>query len=99
MHEGENTGRALLKVYDINMQALIKSIPAHTNDINSIAYVDRKNSAVFISGSDDCRVKIWDTRALGIYDKPAGYFLGHISGITNVASREDGCYVASNGKD
>lgn len=54
---------------------------------------------MFISGSDDCDIIAWDTRALGINNKPVGYFLGHVCGITNVQSREDGYYIASNGKD
>ena len=43
-------------------------------------------------------VKIWDTRALGFNDAPVGYFIGHVSGITSVTSREDGVYIASNSK-
>ncbi len=32
-------------------------------------------------------------------NKPAGVFIGHQEGIANVASKGDGIYVASNGKD
>ena len=42
------------------------SIKAHRDDINSIAYSNKHNSAIFISGSDDGLCKIWDHRALGI---------------------------------
>jgi hypothetical protein len=53
---------------------------------------------LFYVKKKDCRVKVWDMRALGIHDRPVGYLLGHVCGITSVASREDGYYVASNSK-
>ena len=90
--------RANLKVFDVKMDAVTKTIHAHNDDINTISYVQRENQSIFISGSDDCTVKIWDTRALGIHDEPVGYFLGHCCGISSVTSREDGFYVASNSK-
>ena len=43
-------------------------------------------------------VKVWDRRALNS-NRPAGVFVGHAEGITNVASKGDGIYLASNGKD
>jgi len=36
---------------------------------------------------------------LGINNQPVGYFLGHISGITSVSSKEDNFLIASNSKD
>ena len=44
-------------------------------------------------------VKLWDMRMLGNRDRPAGVFIGHAEGVTNVASRGDGVYLASNCKD
>lgn len=38
---------------------MIDSIEAHDNDINSIAFLNKHSSSVFISGSDDNLVKIW----------------------------------------
>ena len=47
------------------------SIPLHSS-----------NESVFVSGSDDSLVKVWDVRALGIANKPVGIFYGHFSGVT-----------------
>lgn len=71
-------GVAYLKIYDINEDKVSKSIPAHKQDINSINYIDKNNSSIFLSASDDCQAKIWDVRALGIHNKPVGFFLGLI---------------------
>lgn len=43
-------------------------------------------------------IKIWDRRAFG-NGLFAGAFVGHCEGVTHVASKGDGVYVASNGKD
>jgi WD repeat-containing protein 23 len=43
-------------------------------------------------------VKVWDRRAISS-NIPVGIFVGHAEGITNVCSKGDGIYVASNGKD
>ena len=43
-------------------------------------------------------IKVWDRRALS-GGREAGAFIGHAEGITNVASKGDGIYLASNGKD
>ena len=43
-------------------------------------------------------VKVWDRRAISS-NIPVGVFVGHAEGITNVCSKGDGIYVASNGKD
>ena len=43
-------------------------------------------------------VKVWDRRAISS-NIPVGIFIGHAEGITNVCSKGDGIYVASNGKD
>ncbi|EAS04686.2 WD domain, G-beta repeat protein (macronuclear) [Tetrahymena thermophila SB210] len=91
--------KAQIKMFDVQRERVSDSILAHDDDINSIAFVDKHNSSVFISGSDDRSVKIWDTRALGPNGQSAGELLGHVAGITHVDSRQDNYYVASNGKD
>ncbi|KRX07491.1 WD40-repeat-containing domain [Pseudocohnilembus persalinus] len=96
---GSSHHKAQLKVYDIRHQYLIKSIPAHDDDINSITYLQKANPNVIVSASDDSVIKIWDTRALGVTNRPQGYLLGHACGITKISSREDGFYLASNSKD
>lgn len=72
---------------------------AHNDEINSVCWANRESSNILFTGSDDCFVKVWDRRALGENNKPAGVFIGHQEGIANVASKGDGIYVASNGKD
>ena len=71
----------------------------HDDEINSVCWANRESSNLLFTGSDDCYVKIWDRRALGKKNTPAGVFIGHQEGVTNVASKGDGLYLASNGKD
>lgn len=85
--------------YDLNsnrMQARIKQ--AHTNEINSVCFANRQQSNLIFTGSDDTLVKVWDRRALN-NNRPTGVFVGHAEGVTNVASKGDGVYLASNCKD
>lgn len=58
-------------------------------------------SDILFTGGDDCMVKVWDRRAFGSSgsNRPAGIFVGHAEGVTNIASKGDGIYAASNGKD
>lgn len=91
-------GYARLQIFDVPTNQIIRSISAHTNDINSVCYVDKQNSSLVITGSDDSLCKIWDTRASNS-NSPVGTFYGHVSGMTNVCSKEDSRYFISNCKD
>ncbi len=71
---------------------------SHRDEINSVCFANRQHSNIFLSGSDDTFVKVWDRRSLS-GSRPVGVFVGHAEGITNVCSKFDGIYVASNGKD
>lgn len=72
---------------------------AHDDEINSVCFANRQHSNIVFTGSDDTMVKVWDRRALGNHNRPVGVFVGHAEGVTNVASKGDGVYVASNAKD
>jgi WD repeat-containing protein 23 len=72
---------------------------AHDDDINSVCWANRESSNILFTGSDDCFVKVWDRRALGSSNKPAGIFIGHQEGVAHVTSKGDGIYLASNAKD
>ena len=63
-----------------------------------MCFANRMSSNLIFTGSDDGLVKVWDRRDLG-NNRAAGAFVGHHEGITNVASKGDGFYLASNGKD
>ena len=91
-------GSAKLQIYDLTQNKISRSIDAHDNDINSICFVDKLNSSLIISGSDDVLCKLWDTRAFN-GNRPVGVFYGHMGGITNVCSKEDNRYFISNCKD
>ena len=71
----------------------------HDDEINTVCWANRESSNLLFTGSDDCFVKVWDRRALSSNNRAAGVFVGHQEGITNVASKGDGIYLASNGKD
>lgn len=89
---------APIQVYDLERKRVKNSIMAHDEDINSVCYLDRRNSSIVISGSDDGLCKIWDTRILQD-NRPVGIFYGHVCGLTCVNSKEDDRYFISNSKD
>ena len=95
---GRRQNGAPIQVFDIVNNKVKHSIIAHDDDINTICYVDRSNSSIFISGSDDGLCKLWDTRILE-NNKPVGIFYGHMAGLTCVNSKEDNRYFISNSKD
>ena len=94
---GTKSGEVLL--YDLGSNRMQSRVTgAHQDEINSVCFANRQHSNVVFTGSDDSLVKIWDRRALN-NNRPAGIFVGHSEGVTNVASKGDGIYVASNCKD
>ena len=95
---GSKAGHIL--IYDM-MSNRVNTVvrDAHDDEINSVCWANRESSNLLFTGSDDCFVKVWDRRALGRGNRAAGVFIGHQEGVTNVASKGDGLYLASNGKD
>jgi len=93
-----------LYVYDLAANRRVIRVPAHDEDVNTVAWAD-STSQLLLSGSDDALVKLWDRRLLGSAsgagspNKPVGVFCGHLEGITHVSSKGDGRYVISNSKD
>ena len=93
------TKAAQLLVYDLVANRMAAKVNhTHTDEINSVCFANRMHSNIIFSGSDDGIVKVWDKRALNS-NRPAGLFIGHAEGVTNVASKGDGIYLASNSKD
>jgi WD repeat-containing protein 23 len=85
--------------YDLAANRVSARVPnSHDDEINSVCFANRQHSNIFLSGSDDSYVKVWDRRALND-NRPVGVFVGHAEGVTNVCSKGDGIYVASNSKD
>ncbi|WFC98268.1 hypothetical protein MYAM1_000993 [Malassezia yamatoensis] len=85
-------------VYDVEAQRRVLSVPAHDDDVNSVTFADSASSNVFVSGSDDALLKVWDRRSL-VRGKPAGCLPGHTEGITYISPKGDGRYCISNSKD
>jgi len=96
---GGSKGGQIL-IYDL-MQNRVTTVVdnAHEDEINSVCWANRESSNILFTGSDDCFVKVWDRRNFGKNNRPSGVFIGHQEGVTNVASKGDGLYLASNGKD
>lgn len=93
-----SSGFAKLQIFDVIQNRVTRSINAHNNDINSVCFVEKLNSSLIITGSDDVLCKLWDIRAFNS-NNPVGIFYGHLGGMTNVCSKEDGRYFISNCKD
>mmetsp|Transcript_31970 Transcript_31970/g.31253 ORF Transcript_31970/g.31253 Transcript_31970/m.31253 type:complete len:112 (+) Transcript_31970:793-1128(+) len=96
------TKGASILVYDLISNRVTNRVrTSHSDEINSVCFANREDSHVVFTGSDDCTIRVWDRRVLGSGStgNAMGMFLGHSEGITNVCSKGDGVYLASNGKD
>jgi len=94
--------QGVMTLYDVERRRKVWSARVHADDVNTVCYVEEQRDNIFVSGSDDATVKIWDRRLLRNGDRNAGCvggFLGHDQGITCVASRGDGRFIISNSKD
>jgi DDB1- and CUL4-associated factor 11 len=85
-------------VYDVDMRKITLKLEGHTDDINAVCFADPLSMNLLFSGSDDSVVKVWDRRSMA-GGHEAGWLVGHTEGITFVASKGDGRYVITNGKD
>jgi DDB1- and CUL4-associated factor 11 len=92
------TGGGIM-IYDLEKQRRTLALRGHSADVNSICFATDESAHLFYSGSDDCTAKVWDRRLLGKTDRPVGVLVGHMGGLTHVASRGDGRHLATNSKD
>ncbi|KAF0694975.1 hypothetical protein As57867_014147, partial [Aphanomyces stellatus] len=88
-------------LHDMTTNTSVCHLHGHDDDVNAITFVDGPQSSnVFVSGSDDCYIKLWDRRMMSEANaRPQGVFVGHTEGITHMSSRDDGYYFLSNAKD
>lgn len=92
------TGAHSIVVYDIESRQVLHHIIGHTQDVNAVCFADKGSPHILYSGSDDCTIKVWDTRSIGD-GREAGAFVGHVEGLTYIDSKNDGRYILSNSKD
>lgn len=92
------TGADSIIVYDIESRRVLHHVAGHDNDVNAVCFADKSSPHILYSGSDDCTIKVWDTRSMGD-GRESGAFVGHIEGLTYIDSKGDGRYILSNGKD
>ncbi|TDH68172.1 hypothetical protein CCR75_003229 [Bremia lactucae] len=95
------TSQSSVVLVDMETSVPMSHVVGHHDEVNAIAFVDGPlHTNVFVSGSDDSLIKLWDRRVLSESNpKPQGVFPGHTDGITHVSSRDDGYYFISNSKD
>uniref|UniRef100_A0AAV1VPF2 Uncharacterized protein n=1 Tax=Peronospora matthiolae TaxID=2874970 RepID=A0AAV1VPF2_9STRA len=95
------TSQSSVVLMDMETRVPMCHVVGHHDDVNAIAFVDGPlHTNVFVSGSDDMLIKLWDRRVLSeSYPKPQSVFTGHTDGITHISSRDDGYYFISNSKD
>ena len=91
--------RGVLIVYDIERRVNVLKAAAHSDDINTVCYLDAGDDGgagnVMVTGSDDHLIKVWDRRTQSCI----GGWIAHTDGLTSVVSCCDGQYVLSNSKD
>ncbi|KAK0628659.1 WD40-repeat-containing domain protein [Bombardia bombarda] len=97
-HLVAGTSTNSIVVYDIERRQSLHHVVAHYGDVNAVCFADKMSPHILYSGSDDCTIRVWDTRSIGD-NREAGAFIGHIEGITYIDSKGDGRYILSNGKD
>mmetsp|Transcript_7007 Transcript_7007/g.20478 ORF Transcript_7007/g.20478 Transcript_7007/m.20478 type:complete len:321 (+) Transcript_7007:307-1269(+) len=88
-------------LYDVEAQRTISKAHAHKDDVNTVCFAD-DNDQVYLSGSDDCMIKVWDRRCGESGDglsRAQGILPGHTEGLTYMSPKGDGRYFISNGKD
>jgi DDB1- and CUL4-associated factor 11 len=94
-----------LLVMDLSRRETVARSNLHGDDVNATCWhgdsPDASHAHVLVSGSDDTLVRLYDRRLMDDSgtSRPVGYLPGHIDGITSVASRGDGRYLVTNGKD
>ncbi|PRP82618.1 hypothetical protein PROFUN_04923 [Planoprotostelium fungivorum] len=86
-------------IYNLERREVEHKVLAHSNDINTVTYMEETNGNIIITGSDDQKCKVWDRRQLSENATPQAVMRGHFRGITHVSSKGDGRYFLSNGKD
>ncbi|CAG9462039.1 unnamed protein product [Pedinophyceae sp. YPF-701] len=93
-------------VYDVEARRCVASTNPtyHDDDLNTVSYMGGMDSNVFVTGSDDHSIKVWDKRTLGGAsgggaNRPVGLLLGHTEGVCHTDPLGDGRYLLSNGKD
>eukprot|EP01099_Mayorella_cantabrigiensis_P008694 TRINITY_DN821_c0_g4_i1.p1 TRINITY_DN821_c0_g4~~TRINITY_DN821_c0_g4_i1.p1 ORF type:complete len:484 (-),score=75.44 TRINITY_DN821_c0_g4_i1:17-1468(-) len=84
-----------ISIYNLDRRQTVNQFRGHENDINSVGFIDG-TSQVFVSGSDDFLIKVWDRRSSA---RHVGTLVGHLHGVTHIDSKGDGRYLISNGKD
>ncbi|KAK4246693.1 WD40-repeat-containing domain protein [Corynascus novoguineensis] len=97
-HIVAGTGNNSIVVYDIERRKSLHHVLGHQDDVNAVCFADKQSPHILYSGSDDCTIKVWDTRSMGD-GREAGAFVGHTEGLTYIDSKGDGRYILSNGKD
>lgn len=95
------TSQSSVVLMDMETNVPMCHVVGHHDDVNAVAFVDGPlHTNVFVSGSDDALIKLWDRRVLSSStSKAQGVFPGHTDGITHISSRDDGYYFISNAKD
>jgi WD repeat-containing protein 23 len=89
-------GDGTIGIYDFALSHVTQMHERHEDEVNSARFID-DSAQVVASGSDDSTIRIWDRRDWT--KREAGALVGHLEGITSVASRGDGKYIVSNSKD
>lgn len=54
--------KALVNILDLQANTITHSIKAHNDDVNTICFLNKSDPNIFITGSDDRSVKLWDVR-------------------------------------
>ncbi|CAK4638136.1 unnamed protein product [Aphanomyces euteiches] len=72
------TSQHSVVLHDMITNTSVCHLQGHADDVNAITFVDGPQSSnVFVSGSDDCLIKLWDRRMISESDaRPQGVFVG-----------------------
>lgn len=94
------TNQHSIENYDLVKRQNVSSIVrAHSDEVNSVNFVDIEKSDVIVSGSDEACIKVWDLRCINSNQSPQGVLIGHKEGVTYISPKLDGVHLISNSKD
>ncbi|RHY16246.1 hypothetical protein DYB28_010221 [Aphanomyces astaci] len=72
------TSNNTVVLHDMTTNTSVCHLAGHDDHVNAITFVDGPQSSnVFVSGSDDCLIKLWDRRMMSESNaRPQGVFVG-----------------------
>jgi guanine nucleotide-binding protein G(I)/G(S)/G(T) subunit beta-1 len=94
-----SSGDSTIRLWDLTRKTCESIYEKHTGDVMSISLSPMNSASVFVSGSCDATVRVWDTRLKDMWCAGAGNFVAHESDVNSVEFLANGHSVISGSDD